>query len=174
MLIYSIVRTCLSDFYLALFLVRTDVISNFASNLINNSRMNKCLKKLLVLILALMPVFTINVYAQVGGDELPDDVPLNPGIPDGHPRPRAMARFPRSVSATPHCYYINGIIGIEADSTITSVSATVTRLDDDMTWSNVSNTNELSVIVSTDPGEYRVDVTLSDGRYYYGKYTLDE
>ena len=77
---------------------------------------------------------------------------------------------PRSIE--PECYYQDGYVYIIGDSGITSISATVTRLSDNVQWSGSSTGNTLQIAVPTDVGTYRLTLTLSDGNSYYGDYTL--
>lgn len=80
---------------------------------------------------------------------------------------------PRSNEAIPLCYYCHsGDIYIIGDESISYISATVTRLDDNNQWCNSSSGNMLTVQVSMDPGTYLLEVILSDGAYYYGEYML--
>ena len=78
---------------------------------------------------------------------------------------------PRSIE--PHCYFWDGSLYIMCNSYITSVSGTITRLSDNMQWSNNSTSNVLQIAVSSDTGSYHLIFTLSDGTSYYGDYTLD-
>ena len=78
--------------------------------------------------------------------------------------------YPRSIE--PECYYLDGYVYIICDSSITSISATVTRLSDNAQWSDSSNGNTLQIAVPTGSGSYRLTFSLSDGSSYYGDYTL--
>lgn len=83
-----------------------------------------------------------------------------------NPRPRGDVYIPT-------CYYIYiGRIHIIAESSITDLSAVVTRLDDNQQWNGTAVGNVLSVEVSTAPGTYYIELTLSDGSVYYGEYIL--
>lgn len=134
--------------------------------------MKKYLKTLLVAaVLAFVPSLTTNTFAQdpgggTGGDD-PVIIPVK-GTPSPNP-----GHDPRSIDPAPHCYHSSGVIYIDADAAVTSITATVNRTDDNLTWSGTSATNTLSITVSPDPGEYYLDLTLSDGRSYIGKYIIE-
>lgn len=81
----------------------------------------------------------------------------------GHIRPRDIV---------PECYYLDGYVYIIGSSTVTSVDATVSRLSDNMQWSDSSMSNTLRMAVSSEVGTYRLVLTLSDGNTYYGEFTL--
>lgn len=121
--------------------------------------MKKVLKRTLFVILALLPCLSIPVMAAT--DE-PDRIPITPMYPE-HANPRSIE---------PECYYLDGYVYIVADASVTSISATVTRLSDNAQWSNSSTSNTLQIAVPTDAGTYRLELTLSDGSSYYGDYTL--
>ena len=123
--------------------------------------MRKNGKKILLVLLALMPCFQTTLKA----DE-PEEIPIKLG---GNQKPTPRLR---SIAVPPICQYYNGIVSIQADIDITYISACVTRLDDSMQWSNAGAGNTLSISVSTDPGTYLLTLALSDGRSYYGEYTL--
>ena len=78
---------------------------------------------------------------------------------------------PRSITDI-ECYYLNGYVYIICGNDITSVNGTVTRLSDNMQWSNSSNSNTLQIAVPSDAGIYRLTFTLSDGSSFYGDYVL--
>lgn len=78
---------------------------------------------------------------------------------------------PRSIK--PECYYLDGYVYIVGDASVTSVSGTVTRISDNMQWSDSSTSNVLQIAVSSDAGSYHLTFTLSDGRSYHGDYILD-
>ena len=154
--------------------------------------MKRNMKKLLVIALALMPSFSISVMAQPSGDDpevipviktplptpegprlIPDEpipIPLKPIPPV--PGPSHEPRFRNSVQE-PYCYFQDGVVYIDADATITAITATVTRYADNQVWSNTTNSNSLSITVSYSPGEYYLELTLSDGQYYQGKYIIE-
>ncbi|MBR4593887.1 MAG: hypothetical protein IKO33_04825 [Bacteroidaceae bacterium] len=99
----------------------------------------------------------------------PDDIPV---IPDPNTNPGGGPRFRNSVQ-TPHCYHIDGVVYIDADATITYINASVTRYDDNQVWSDASNTNTLSITTSAAPGSYLLELTLSTGQSYKGKYIIE-
>lgn len=127
-------------------------------------------KKFLLVLLALMPCFQTIVMAGFPDGE-PEEIPVSPKpVPNPNgPRSRSRARY---IEVSPECYYYNGEVSIYADSSITSISASVTRLDDNMQWTETSISNTLTMVVSTDPGTYLLTLTLSDGKTYIGEYTL--
>ena len=118
-------------------------------------------KRTLLLTLALLPCFILtSVRASNGEPEI--------GIPIDIEREEIV--HPRSIE--PECYYLDGYVYIICDSSITSISATVTRLSDNAQWSDSSNGNTLQIAVPTGSGSYRLTFSLSDGSSYYGDYTL--
>ena len=121
--------------------------------------MKKVLKRTIALILAFLPCVTINSFSVGDG---PDHIPINPTHPDVNP--------PRSTE--PECYYLDGYVYIICDISVTSISATVTRLSDNAQWSDSSTGNTLQIAVPTGSGSYRLTFSLSDGSSYYGDYTL--
>ena len=165
--------------------------------------MKKNMKKLLVIVMALMPGLSINCFAQDpggsnggdsgGGTEAndpslipikqpissidpprilpgePDPIPIkqNPN-PNPHPNPG-----PRSSVQEPYCYHIDGVVYIEADTTITYINATVTRYDDNQVWSDAAASNTLSINASSYIGTYALKFTLSDGKSYIGEYFIE-
>ena len=98
-----------------------------------------------------------------------DDKPIVPA-PNPNPNPNPG---PRSNDQEPYCYHIGGVVYIEADANITYINATVTRYDDNQVWSDASNSNTLSIITSADAGEYLLNLTLSNGQSYIGKYIIE-
>ena len=128
-------------------------------------------KKFLVVLLALLPCFQTQVMA-CSGDE-PEQIPLkSEPKPSSNPGPRARSRARNTIEVAPSCFYYNGEVSIEAGSGVAFISATVTRLDDNMQWSDSSVGNTLVISVSTEPGTYLLNLTLSDGSSYYGEYSL--
>ena len=99
----------------------------------------------------------------------PDDIPI---IPAPGLDPGTMPRL-RNGAQAPHCYHINGVVYIDADATITFINATVTRYNDNQVWSDANNSNTLSIITSADAGEYLLNLTLSNGQSYIGKYIIE-
>lgn len=87
-------------------------------------------------------------------------------IKGGNPRPR-------SVVSSLLCYYYNGSVYIIGDNSINSINAIVTCLDDNTQWNDFTLGNILSIETSTVPGTYLLELTLSDGSYYYGEYILE-
>ena len=129
-------------------------------------------KKILVVLLALLPCFQTVVMAGGFDDPDPQEIPVNqtPSPIPGGPRSRARARF--TVEDMLVCQYYNSEVTIMADSSITYISAQVVRLDDNTTWSNAGAGDTLVIAVSNDPGTYVLTFTLSNGKSYYGEYTL--
>lgn len=78
---------------------------------------------------------------------------------------------PRSIK--PECYYLDGYVYIVGDASVTSISGTVTRISDNMQWSDSSTSNVLQIAVSSDAGSYHLTFKLSDGSSYHGDYILD-
>ena len=150
------------------------------------------MKKLLVIALALMPSLSINTFAQDGGEgggTIPpgSDEPLNlplivirprlvPDEPIPIPITPAPNPFPnpgpRSTSQAPHCYHQDGVVSIDAVSSITYINASVTRYDDNQVWSDAAAFNTLSISASSDIGNYALKFTLSDGKSYIGEYDI--
>lgn len=151
------------------------------------------MKKLLVIALALMPSLSINTFAQDGGEgggTIPpgSDEPLNlplivirprlvPDEPIPIPITPAPNPFPnpgpRSAAQAPQCFFQSGVVYIDADTTITYINAKVTRSADAQVWSHAAATNTLAITVSPDPGEYHLQLTLSTGQSYQGKYIIE-
>ena len=153
--------------------------------------MKRNMKKLLVIALALMPSLSINTFAQDGGegggtippgsDEplniplivirprlVPDEpIPIKP-MPEPIPNPA-----PRNAAQAPDCYFQDGVVYIDADTTITYINASVTRYSDNKVWSDAAATNTLAITVSPAPGEYHLQLTLSTGQSYQGKYIIE-
>ncbi|MBO4561962.1 MAG: hypothetical protein J5705_08340 [Bacteroidaceae bacterium] len=131
-------------------------------------------KKILVVLLALLPCFQTVVMAGGFDDPDPQEIPVkqkpspNPDPnPGGH---RSRGRF--IIEETVVCQYYNSEVTIMADSSITYISAQVVRLDDNTTWSNAGAGDTLVIAVSNEPGIYVLTFTLSNGKSYYGEYTL--
>ena len=128
-------------------------------------------KKILVVLLALLPCFQTSVMADEFDD--PDHVYIptqEKPYPNPHPRPRSRARY--TIEETLECEYYNSEVTIMADSTIDYISASVVRLDDNQSWSNAGAGDTLVIQVSNEPGTYLLTFTLSNGKSYYGEYTL--
>lgn len=135
-------------------------------------------KKLLVVLLVLLPCFQTVVMA--GGFDDPDPVPIPlSGTPNPNPNPdpnpggiRSRARARYTIEESLESQYYNGEVTIMADSSIVYITAQVVRLDDNQSWSNAGAGDTLVIAVSDDPGDYILTFTLSNGKSYYGKYTL--
>ena len=113
-------------------------------------------KRTFLLTLALLPCLFFTTIKASGGR--PIDIER-----EDHVKPRSIE---------PECYYQDGYVYIIGDGSVTSFSATVTRLSDNAQWSNSGTGNILQIAVSTDAGAYRLELTLSDGNSYYGDYIL--
>ena len=98
-----------------------------------------------------------------------DDAPIIP-MPDPNPNPNPG---PRSIDQEPYCYYVDGVVYIEADASITYINAAVMRYDDNQVWSDASNSNTLIITTSADIGTYLLELTLSDGQSYTGEYVIE-
>lgn len=86
---------------------------------------------------------------------------------------RLQGERPRGATNTPDCYYLYvGMVCISATGNITGINATVTSLNSNQQFNGTAFDNELSIIVPTDPGTYSIEISLSDGTFYYGEYTL--
>ena len=135
-------------------------------------------KKILVVLLALLPCFQPVVMS--GGFDEPEEIPVKPfpqgqdpnPQPNPNPGPRSRARARFTIEESLVCQYYNSEVTIMADSTITYITAQVVRLDDNATWSNAGAGDTLVIPVSDDPGTYVLTFTLSNGKSYYGEYTL--
>ena len=184
-------------------------------------RMKSNMKKLLVIVMALMPSLSILAMNPSGYDLMPepDDIPITP-MPDPFPghEPRIMSvgdnndndggpidlglggvrprnrqdidpnLIPikpcpspgtghepriRNVVQDPECYHYDGVVYIYADSNVAFISATITRIGDNLTWTGSASTNTLSISVSAAIGVYRLELTLSDGRSFIGEYIIE-
>ena len=137
-----------------------------------------------------MPSLSISVMAQSSGGTVQpgSDEPI--GIPLGGSRPRLVPDepipipitpapnpfpnpAPRSAAQHPYCYHQSGVVYIDADTTVTYINAKVTRSADAQVWSDAAATNTLAITVSPDPGEYHLQLTLSTGQSYQGKYIIE-
>lgn len=114
--------------------------------------------------LAILPCFSTPGLAVI--PEASEPIPVKNGEPGGI-QPRS-----RSISIAPECYYNNGVVTITADRSISYINATVTRLEDSRQWSNSSTGNNLLIDITTEPGTYMLELTLSNGMSYYGEYIL--
>lgn len=129
-------------------------------------------KKLLVVLLALLPCFQTAVMAGGFDDPDPEEIPVKqtPTPTPAGPRSRARARY--TIEESLVCQYYNSEVTIMADSSIVYITAQVVRLDDNQSWSNSGAGDTLVIAVSDDPGTYILTFTLSNGKSYYGEYTL--
>lgn len=125
-------------------------------------------KKVLVVMLALLPCFQSSLIYADNGEPIP--IKEKPGI-GGTPRPRARARI-IAQGEDPVCTYCDGEVTIQAESGITLISATITRLEDNVTFSDAAAGDILIMSVSTDSGTYILTFTLSNGKSYIGEYYL--
>ena len=126
-------------------------------------------KKFLLVLLALLPCFQTSLMAAGDGDPDPERIPVKPN-PNANNKPRARARF--TVENGPVCYYYQGEVSIEAESGISFITATITRLEDNESWTNSAMDDTLIINVSEDPGTYILTFTLSNGLSYIGEYHL--
>lgn len=120
-------------------------------------------KRTILSILAFMPLFS---FLDVNALTLPPEPEIGEPI---HIESQEQNQ-PRSIE--PECYYLEGYVYIICDNSVTSISATVTRLSDNAQWSDSSSSNTLQIAVPTDSGTYHLTLTLSDGSSYYGDYIL--
>ncbi len=101
----------------------------------------------------------------------PDAIPIKPA-PSPNPNPVPFPRI-RSVVQDPVCYHYDGVVYISADINISFITATITRIGDNLTWADSACTNTLTIIASSDAGVYLLELTLSDGRSFIGEYHID-
>ena len=128
--------------------------------------MKNYLKRVLVVMMVLLPCFQTSVWA---GDE-PDEIPIK-GDPNPGPRNRARGRS-FNYETTPACYYFNGEVSIQADSSVTFINASVERLEDNAVWTDAGMGDTLIMSVTDEPGTYILRFTLSNGKSYIGEYTI--
>ena len=119
-------------------------------------------KRTILLIVALLPCFSFLLGSSIFQPNSVPDKPIDIDV-EGIGQPRSI---------NPDCFYLNGNVYIVADSSVTSISGTVTRLSDNAQWSDSSTGCMLQIAVPTDPATYRLTLTFSDGSSYYGDYTL--
>lgn len=124
--------------------------------------MDKLFKRTIMVLLALLPCISLSTV-----NALTDDPPLGKPINVNELPPLP----PRSIA--PECYYLDGYVYIIGDNSITSITGTVTRLSDNVQWNGNCTSNNLQIVVSTDPGAYSLTFTISDGSTYQGIYYLD-
>lgn len=127
--------------------------------------MKNLTKKIVLALFVLLPCFQTTVWAEF------EDIPVIPDPTSGGsvPRNRARARY---LQAEPQCFYCDGEVTIQADNSISYISAQVVRTEDNMTWINAGVGNTITLTVSSDPGTYYLYFTLSNGKSYIGKYIL--
>ena len=154
--------------------------------------MKKNLKNLLVIVMALLPSLSILAMNPSSFSIVPDpdDIPIVPPS-DPTPLPRQdidpnlipikplpspgtghEPRF-RSVVQDPECYHYDGVVYIYADSTVTFISASITRIGDNLTWTGSDYGNTLTISTSAAIGVYRLELTLSDDRSFIGEYVIE-
>ena len=133
--------------------------------------MKNFVKKFLLDLLALLPCFQTSLMAAGDGDPDPEEIPVKP-VPNANNKPRARARARFAVENGPACYYYQGEVSIEAESGISFITATVTRLEDNESWTNSAMGDTLIINVSEAPGTYILTFTLSNGQSYIGEYYL--
>jgi len=121
-------------------------------------------KKFLVALFVLLPCFQTTVWAS----NEPDDIPIKPD-PGIGPRNRARARY---IQVEPQCFYYEGEVTIQADYTVSYITAEIIREEDNMTWSDAGAGSTITMTVTSDPGTYYLYFTLSNGKSYIGKYIL--
>ena len=126
--------------------------------------MKNYLKRVLVVMMVLLPCFQTSVWAE------PEEIPIK-GDPNPGPRTRARGRS-FNFETAPVCYYNDGEVSIQADSSITFINATVERLEDNAVWTDASMGDTLTMSVTDEPGTYILTFTLSNGKSYIGEYTL--
>lgn len=131
--------------------------------------MKNFVKRVLVVMIVVLPCFQTNAWA--GGE--PDNIPVvpDPNANSGGIGPRARARA-HYIYEVPACSYFEGEVTILAPENIDGITASVVRVEDNMMWSDSDMGNMLTISVSTDPGTYILTFTLSNGQRYYGEYTL--
>ena len=130
-------------------------------------------KKIFAVLLALLPCFQTSVMAGGFDDPEPEVIPVKDDTrPNPTPGPRSRARARYTTEESLVCMYYNSEVTIMADSTITYITAQVVRLDDNVSWSNAGAGDTLVIPVSNEPGTYILTFTLSNGKSYYGEYTL--
>jgi len=135
--------------------------------------MKELSKKLCLIMLALLPCFSTTLLAGEGTSDDAEEIPIKPDYPENPSRPRARSRSrSTNIAVAPECYYYNGEVSILAGDDVYYISATVTRLGDDVQWSGSAAGNELFISVPTESGTYTLELTLSNGMSYYGEYTL--
>ena len=131
--------------------------------------MKKFAKKFLVALIVLLSCFqTTTVWADTY-EEIPIKQEPGSGGSGGAPKCRARSRY---TVQDPKCFYCDGEVTIQADNSITYISAQVVRAEDNMTWRDAGVGSTITLTVTSDPGTYYLYFTLSNGKSYIGKYIL--
>ena len=132
--------------------------------------MKNYFKRVLVVMMVLLPCFQTNAWAGDNPEEIPvkDNTAGQPGN-GGNPRPRARAR---NIEDAPICTYCEGEVSIQADSSVTFINASVERLEDNAVWTDAGMGDTLIMSVTDEPGTYILRFTLSNGKSFIGEYTL--
>lgn len=132
--------------------------------------MKKFAKRILVALLMLLPCFQATTVWACDYEEIPTrPVKPLPGSGGSGPHNRARALY---IEQEPQCYYCVGEVTIQADTTVTNISAQVVRAEDNMTWSDAGAGSAITMTVTEEPGTYYLYFTLSNGKSYIGKYIL--
>lgn len=132
--------------------------------------MKKFAKRILVALFVLLPCFQATTVWAGDYEEIPSKpVPPYPGSSGSGPHNRARALYKQ---AEPYCFYCEGEVTIQADPTVSYISAQVVRAEDNMTWSDAGAGSTITLTVTSDPGTYYLYFTLSNGKSYIGKYIL--
>lgn len=114
--------------------------------------------------MAIMPWFLSNnaLAGETDSSQTPQPIVVNSS---NHQQPRTLG---------PSCYYYDGCVYIEGAFYETSISGTVTRVEDSCQWSDSSNGNTLQIQVSAEPGTYTLTFTMSYGGTYTGEYVITD
>ena len=131
--------------------------------------MKKKLKLFLLMLLALMTSLPNVVMADDDDPDEPNTIPILPYPHIKIPRPRARSI---NMEVYPECSYYNGAVTISAEPDITSITAEVEDLDNGQIWTGFDSSNILTIEVSSEPGTYSLLLTLSNGKSYYGEYSI--
>ena len=136
--------------------------------------MKKNAKRILVALFMLLPCFQAIVMASESNE--PENIPVvpkpNPSPDPGSvpsPKNRARALYKQ---AEPYCFYYEGEVTIQADYTVSYITAEIIREEDNMIWSDAGAGSTITMTVTSDPGTYYLYFTLSNGKSYIGKYIL--
>ena len=131
--------------------------------------MKNLAKKFLVAFSVLLACFQTTTVWAAECEEIPIKQEPGTGGGGGAPKNRARARY---TVQEPKCFYCDGEVTIQADTTVSYISAQVVRAEDNMTWSDAGAGNTITLTVTSDPGTYYLYFTLSNGKSYIGKYIL--